>query len=325
MAESAPSGISVFDPYIDADNVQVRWKSWLSRFENYLIAMNITNIDRRKALLLYYGGEHIFKIQEKICQPDDIYNEVTGKLTSHFNLMVPQAANTPKKQVTDLCRKCGKKHMPESICPAKGKQCSKCKNFNHSANVCRASANISNERILNKLADKITDKMKLTADEQTGNPNQAMKNDKVNKCKNCGKPHYLSTACPAKGKTCNKCKKLDHLDFMCKQNNGKPKEKHDDDKTKKNSKKANITHVQKINQTGLQINIQHHGDYKKNPPTPEFPPRPQYPYPKRENNTIVKKDNSDDIVAGAIIGSLGAAAIVGLVGLGIHEAKKGKK
>ena len=34
-----------------------RWKKWLSRFRNLLVAMNMTGKKRQRALLLHYDGE----------------------------------------------------------------------------------------------------------------------------------------------------------------------------------------------------------------------------------------------------------------------------
>ena len=34
-----------------------RWKKWQSRFHNFLVAMNVTDKKRKRALLLHYAGE----------------------------------------------------------------------------------------------------------------------------------------------------------------------------------------------------------------------------------------------------------------------------
>ena len=35
------------------------WRKYMSRFENLLLAMNITNAIRKKAMLLHYVGEEV--------------------------------------------------------------------------------------------------------------------------------------------------------------------------------------------------------------------------------------------------------------------------
>jgi hypothetical protein len=37
-----------------------------------------------------------------------------------------------------LCSCCGRKHVGKQVCPAKGKVCFKCKQFNHYSQICRS-------------------------------------------------------------------------------------------------------------------------------------------------------------------------------------------
>jgi hypothetical protein len=46
----------------DQSSVGPRWAKWVNRFDNFLAALNITDDARRKALILHYGGEHVFEI-----------------------------------------------------------------------------------------------------------------------------------------------------------------------------------------------------------------------------------------------------------------------
>ena len=50
-----------FDPFTDPSSVGQRWTSWLRRFETYLLAMDITDVKRKHALLLYQGAEDEYK------------------------------------------------------------------------------------------------------------------------------------------------------------------------------------------------------------------------------------------------------------------------
>ena len=53
----------------DADmmsSVGVRWKKYVSRFNNFLVAMNITEEGRKRALLLHFGGFDLQDIYESI-------------------------------------------------------------------------------------------------------------------------------------------------------------------------------------------------------------------------------------------------------------------
>ena len=40
-------------------NLAVRWKKYLTKFENFFVAMNITEDKRKVAMLLHFGGDYI--------------------------------------------------------------------------------------------------------------------------------------------------------------------------------------------------------------------------------------------------------------------------
>ena len=50
-----------------------RWKKWLSRFRNLLVAVNVTNKPRQRALLLHYAGEATNEIFDTL--PDTVAGE----------------------------------------------------------------------------------------------------------------------------------------------------------------------------------------------------------------------------------------------------------
>ena len=57
------SGLGNFDPYSDPTTLSLRWKEWLRRYERFLVAMDIKDDTRKRALLLYAAGnkvEHFF-------------------------------------------------------------------------------------------------------------------------------------------------------------------------------------------------------------------------------------------------------------------------
>ena len=61
MSSSALPHFPAFDPDQTGD-VTVRWRRWVSRFKNLMVAMNITSDPRQKALLLHYAGESMSDI-----------------------------------------------------------------------------------------------------------------------------------------------------------------------------------------------------------------------------------------------------------------------
>lgn len=343
MAEACiTTTIAIFDPFIDAENVETRWKSWLLRFENFLIAVNITNDERKKALLLHHAGEYVFNIYEKIFKQNDKYVDIIRKLNNHFR----------QKYQPNRCGKCGRKaHATNDQCPAIGKQCTKCKNFNHFSNVCNKSEETKiNEDDILKIAEKISKKM-YNAPRHNCNTcgrkshesdeicpargkvctlcnrknhfanvcqQSNIKSDEFDqKCRYCGhKKHENSQACPARDKHCKKCNKPNHFASVCKAS------KRDDLSSRTQVK---ITHVQNIQQTGPQFNFvdSSSNDVKqvffRNSPNqyivPQYTHKAQS-YPLNNNQVqsklISKRDddhkkNSEEkaAFAGALIGVLG--------------------
>ena len=59
MATSLP--ILEFEPFImeDSEKLGVRQKKYLTKFENFLFAMNITEDKRKVAILLRFGGDYV--------------------------------------------------------------------------------------------------------------------------------------------------------------------------------------------------------------------------------------------------------------------------
>ena len=57
MATSLVNPMPPFDP--DGANFSHKWKTWLADVKTYLIASNITDKKRQRALLLYQAGPRV--------------------------------------------------------------------------------------------------------------------------------------------------------------------------------------------------------------------------------------------------------------------------
>ena len=60
MAEGLSlSAFPMFDTQTDPTSIGPRWRKWMVRFENRIKAMNLTDQERKLALLLDYAGEDV--------------------------------------------------------------------------------------------------------------------------------------------------------------------------------------------------------------------------------------------------------------------------
>ena len=59
-------------------------EKWIQSFDNFLVAFNIDDERRQKALLLYHGGKELHDIFDKLSSPKSDYNDIKMKLTNYF-------------------------------------------------------------------------------------------------------------------------------------------------------------------------------------------------------------------------------------------------
>ena len=91
MALALPN-FAVFDVHSDGA-VDTRWKKWLARFRNFLLALAVDNAKRQRAFLLHYVGESVNEIFETLPDTDagedeNPFEKAVTALTNYF---------TPKK------------------------------------------------------------------------------------------------------------------------------------------------------------------------------------------------------------------------------------
>ena len=84
MSSLAP--MVAFDPNVDPSTISLRWKEWLNRFNRFLVAANINNTSRKRAMLLYQAGpavDKIFQTLENTGEEDD-YDTAVARLSDYF-------------------------------------------------------------------------------------------------------------------------------------------------------------------------------------------------------------------------------------------------
>ena len=72
--------------YYIGDEDGIEWNKWINRFDNFLIALDVTEDSRQKALLLFYAGTDVHSIYNTLVNPSDEvdYAAAKTKLASYF-------------------------------------------------------------------------------------------------------------------------------------------------------------------------------------------------------------------------------------------------
>ena len=96
MAEGAGlslSAFAMFDTQTDPTSIGPRWRKWMVRFENRITAMNLTDPERKLALLLDYAGDDVHDDFLTLTVPaaggndppgNDIYHRSITALNNHY-------------------------------------------------------------------------------------------------------------------------------------------------------------------------------------------------------------------------------------------------
>ena len=83
------------EPFIMEDgqklNLGFRWKKYLTKFENFLVAMNITEDKRKVAMLLHFGGDYVRDFIDNAVPKVEGYDATVECLNEHLN---PKTNNT---------------------------------------------------------------------------------------------------------------------------------------------------------------------------------------------------------------------------------------
>ena len=105
MSTTLPN-FPAFKPHVDENSAGLRWKKWLERFENLLVALDISDDKKKKAMLLHYVGEETYDIFDSFTQEQKGVNatrlEGGQQIPNEFEVAKNSLTNyfTPKKNVT---------------------------------------------------------------------------------------------------------------------------------------------------------------------------------------------------------------------------------
>ena len=195
------------------------WRKYMSRFENLLLAMNITNAIRKKAMLLHYVGEEVNEIFDTLDVPEateeeDVFRKAEKALREY---------STPQKNIEfEVYKFRQAKQLSREISAyhTKLKQLAKSCDFYDEKRKIKTQIiqnGISSKLRRKALADpgitlekilQIAKAMELSIRSSSrGHP----------KCRFCGYQHVPGKKnCPAYGKQCRTCHKFNHFRACCK-------------------------------------------------------------------------------------------------------------
>ncbi|XP_046858745.1 uncharacterized protein LOC124452206 [Xenia sp. Carnegie-2017] len=235
---------------LEEPDLRKSWGKYVSRLENLLLAMNITNAARKKAMLLHYVGEEVNEIFEtlEIDEPDreeDVFRKAEKALRNYF---------TPQKNIEfEVYKFRQAKQLPGENISAyytRLKQLAKSCEFHEQSKEIKtqiiqngsssklwrkalADPEITMEKLIQmgktmemsktqaegiESTNRIWHKRKQfkTPTEKTSN---AFEYSSKIKCKFCACEHRPGkTSCPAYGKKCRQCLKWNHFKVCCYEN-----------------------------------------------------------------------------------------------------------
>ena len=238
-----------FDTEVDKANLGNRWKKWLTRFEFCLTAAGITNDDRMKANLINCAGEQVFDIYESLtitprvaagAVPAETNYEATKRaLSDYFN----PSSNTEYHIYKFRAAKQLSSESVDEFSTRLMKLAEHCSFANKEQEIksqiiqsCR-SKKLRREALQNKQWDlkslldqartvDLVDRQAAEIEDQdslsVNNVNKLQNKHKQKhqhqpECSYCGNKFHRDglQSCPARGKVCNYCKKLNHFVSQC--------------------------------------------------------------------------------------------------------------
>ena len=240
-----------FPPFIIADTQSAgpRWKKWLARFDNYLIAMDITAATRKKALLVHFAGESVADIYDTLISESDDYAATKTKLTNYFapqvNLhyeiyMFRNAKQEDSETVDQFCTRlralaatCEFADIDRELLSQIIQNCQSQElrrralrktdiKLNELLVLARTlEASDFQAMVISKSTEQAA--INMTSTTKYAKTQQTQHYANTHKCWNCGGkwPHRGGRqACPAYGKICANCSKQNHFAQHCRSTQG---------------------------------------------------------------------------------------------------------
>ena len=246
----------------DPSTAGTRWKRYLSKLNNLLSALNIDNPERKKALLLHYGGDELFDLSETFTdEQNSNYDTLTAAFSAYFSPSTNFTFETFKfrKLVQDTEETVDQFHVrlrrQASLCNfsdvdreilsqlVEGVKSNKLRRkcLRDKLSLVAFLTEARNEETIQRQAQEIEEqhqnekcnkvvgfkqqpnrfrKKKYLPKPKPSKPgSKPQSGQNIQRCRNCNGswPHPGGQKnCPAYGKRCNLCQKLNHFASVCK-------------------------------------------------------------------------------------------------------------
>ena len=229
-----------FDVDTNINSLSSRWEDYIDRYNDYCLAFDIQNPERKKALLLHSAGVGVKKIHKTLAiedptGDDNVYSKTEQALNNYFmpkkNIEYEifnfrQEKQKPSESLDSyytrlktLACHCEFHDVNREI---KSQIIQFCCN-----NTLRLKAlqdpTLTLEKMLTLSRSLETSKLQAAHIENNEKEEEvacikkkkSFSKNKSNKCFQCGESYPHKDVCPAKGKTCGKCNKKNHLTQFC--------------------------------------------------------------------------------------------------------------
>lgn len=227
----------------------LRWKTYSKRFQNMLKAFEIKKDAKKTALLLHYGGEHLFEIFNSFPAEeteDKQFEDILKMFDKYFNPKI-----NVEYQIYLFRKAAQERDEPIDKFSARLRQLAASCNFNDTNREIKTQIihncwsqqlrrkalreEMSLEDILAagrslEIADKNASDMERKVTESEGVT--TINKTKTLTCFKCGGKFPHENKCPAIGKKCRNCDNWNHFEKVCKKSKGTVKaiDQHGDDK-----------------------------------------------------------------------------------------------
>lgn len=264
--ESYLNRVEKFDPHTEPSSVGQRWSKWVKTFETFITAAGITNDLRKKAILLNLAGEEVSETFDNLPDAGITYAEALGALNKHYTpeknvqyeiFVFRSARQEPAESIIEYYSRLRKlaatcefteidKELKTQLIIGTNSEPLRKKGLKESKITLKdlLEAARTDEIVeAQARAFKQNGEQKAEAVNKIGNRGQSSSQN--TKCRSCGGtfPHSNGRkSCPAYGRKCYNCSKMNHFAELC-NSNPQPKQEKNKENEGQRKKKKKIKNI----------------------------------------------------------------------------------